>query len=222
MTMVETAKITTIFFDLDDTLYPSSSGLWPILGKRIEIYMHEKLHLPLEEIPALRRTLFHTYGTTLRGLQHTYKIDARDFLAFVHDVPLDQYIQPAPALREMIAGYRQRKIIFTNADSAHAGRVIRRLGLDGIFEQIIDILDISPYCKPMPEAFGIAMRLAGGPPPEECLLIDDNQANLKAAGELGFQTIRIGAPNPEDDQVHYIPELIGLPLVFPSNGKEKK
>ncbi|MHC1783964.1 MAG: pyrimidine 5'-nucleotidase [Anaerolineaceae bacterium] len=214
-------EIKTIFFDLDDTLYPRSSGVWPTIGKRIELFMHEKLGLSLEEIPTLRRSLFKIYGTTLRGLQMDYHIDPHDYLAYVHDIPLEQYLQPDPALREIISAYSQRKMIFTNADSKHAGRVIKTLGLDDCFEGIIDILDISPYCKPMPEAFQIALKLAGEIPPQECLFIDDNPSNLMAAAGLGFQTICVGRPEMTPIEFKCIPDLLSLPTVFPFNGKEK-
>jgi putative hydrolase of the HAD superfamily len=214
----EKTEIKTIFFDLDDTLYPRSSGIWPTIGKRIEQFMHLKLGLSLEEIPALRRCLFKTYGTTLRGLQMDYQIDPHEYLAYVHDIPLEQYIQPDPALRDIISAYSQRKVIFTNADAQHAGRVIQTLGLDDCFEGIIDILDISPYCKPMPEAFQIALRLAGDLRPQECLFIDDNPANLLAAAGLGFHTICVGRPELQPDEFLCIPDLLSLPSVFPFNG----
>ena len=36
-------KFTTIFFDLDDTIYPHESGLWEAIKARISQYMHEEL-----------------------------------------------------------------------------------------------------------------------------------------------------------------------------------
>lgn len=215
------SEITTIFFDLDDTLYPRSSGIWPVIGKRIELYMHEKVGLPLDIIPALRRTLFKTYGTTLRGLQMDYHIDPHDYLEFVHNIPLNQYLEPNPQLRSIIESYSQQKVILTNADVNHAERVIRHLGLSGCFRQIIDILAISPYCKPMPQAFQIALELAGVTDPRTCLLIDDNLANLTAAAGLGFKTICIGNQELFMENTSFIPDLVSLPAVFPFNGKEK-
>lgn len=213
-------EVKTIFFDLDDTLYPRSSGVWPTIGDRIEAFMHLKLGLNLDDIPALRRSLFKTYGTTLRGLQMDYHIDPREYLAYVHDIPLDQYLQPIPALREMISAYPQRKIIFTNADSEHAGRVITILGLEDCFEKVIDILDISPYCKPMPEAFQIALRLAGGISPRECLFVDDNPSNLQTAVDLGFQAVCVGHADLKTAAFPVIPELLSLPSIFPHDGRE--
>jgi len=69
---------TTIFFDLDDTLYPSSSGIWKLIKDRMNLYMHQRLKIPWDEIPTLREKLFHEFGTTLRGLQVNYKIDTQE------------------------------------------------------------------------------------------------------------------------------------------------
>ena len=72
---------TTLFFDLDDTLYPPQNGVWSAIRERMNVYMLDKLHLPPDNIASLRRFYFETYGTTLRGLQTHYHIDAYDFLA---------------------------------------------------------------------------------------------------------------------------------------------
>src|SRR5688572_6973279 len=79
-------RFTTIFFDLDDTLYPSSAGLWKNIKERIGIYMYERMHIPQEEVPTLREKYLLEYGTTMRGLQAHHKIDTEDFLAYVHDL----------------------------------------------------------------------------------------------------------------------------------------
>ena len=112
--------ITTIFFDLDDTLYPASSGLWPKIKARIGLYMRERLDIPADQVDSLRHQLFEQYGTTLRGLQENYQVDVADFLAYVHDVPVANTIQPNPLLGQVLQSLPMRKFIFTNADVAHA------------------------------------------------------------------------------------------------------
>ena len=181
-----------LFFDLDDTLYPAESGLWPVIKERISLYMHEKLGLSWQEIPSLRQHLYQSYGTSMRGLKELYDIDELDYLDFVHNIPLHRYLQPIPNLRKIIQSYPQRKFIFTNADRNHAGRVIRALELEGCFEKIIDILTVAPFCKPMTEAYQIAMQEAGVTDPRQCVLIDDAIPNLAEARRLGFYTVRIG------------------------------
>ncbi|PKN90612.1 MAG: pyrimidine 5'-nucleotidase [Chloroflexi bacterium HGW-Chloroflexi-6] len=184
-------SINTLFFDLDDTLYPASCGLWRDIRGRIEIYMREQLAIPEEQIVPLRRHYYETYGTALRGLEREYPLDKADFLAFVHDLPLSEYIAPDPGLRAVIQAIPARKFIFTNADSRHAERVLRALALEDCFEGVIDILAVSPYCKPMPESFEIALRAAGNPDPRRCAILDDMPRTTLAARQVGMFSILV-------------------------------
>lgn len=203
---------TTAFFDLDDTLYPATSGVWDAIGDRINQFMHERAGIPKDQVHDLRETLYRTYGTTLRGLKITRGIDELDYLAYVHDIPLHEYIAPDERVPELLRAIPLRKVIFTNADQAHARRVLSFLGLTDCFEQIIDILAISPYCKPMPEAFQHALALAGAPRAAEAILIDDAAHNLRAAKAEGFYTIRMGLGlGPLDGCCHAaVPDLPAL------------
>ncbi|MEJ5241561.1 MAG: pyrimidine 5'-nucleotidase [Anaerolineales bacterium] len=186
----------TLFCDLDDTLYPASSGLWQAIKERMNLYMHERLGIPWEEIPRLRDAYFQQYGTTLRGLKAHYELDERDFLAFVHDLPLERYLRPDPELRRVLEALPQRKWILTNADAGHAQRVLRFLQIEDCFEGIIDILRLSPYCKPQPEAFAIALRLAGEEHPERCVLVDDLPRTVEAARRFGMLGVLYGLESP--------------------------
>ncbi len=206
--------ITTLFFDLDDTLYPPSSGVWDAIGNRIDEFIITRVGVPREEVSALREHLYHTYGTTLRGLTVTRGIDAADYLAFVHDIPLQAYLTPDERVRNLLQRYPQRKVIFTNADQAHARRVLAVLNLSDCFDQIIDVLDVAPDCKPMPGAFQRALALAGAASAREAVLIDDAPHNLKAAREAGFYAIRIGPPAQDGCCDAVIPSLLELPGVL--------
>jgi len=194
-------KFTTIFFDLDDTLYPTSTGLWHAIKERMNIYMRDRMGFAPAEIPRLREKYYLQYGTTLRGLQANHEIDVQDFLAFVHDLPLSDYIQPNPGLCEIIASLGTRNLVFTNADAAHARRVLKALELDDCFENIVDVNAVAPYCKPMPESFQIAMDMAGESDPARCVMIDDLPRTTQAAREAGIFSILFGqdTPHPEAD-----------------------
>jgi len=189
---------TTLFFDLDDTLYPKTSGLWDAIRKRLDTYMIEQMHFPADEIAALREYLFTTYGTTLRGLQTLYQVDTQDYLAYVHDVPLRNFIQPDPRVRDALLALPQRKLIFTNADSNHARRVLDVLELSDCFDQIVDINAINPFCKPMKEAFQIALQYAAEQDASAGVVIDDLPRNLETARQLGFYTVRFGSLEPSE------------------------
>lgn len=204
----------TLLIDLDDTVYPANSGVWQAIRQRIDLFVCQKFQLPMEDAMRLRQNLFLEYGTTMRGLQAVYQIDEDEYLAFVHDVPLAQFIQPNPELAKVLKTLGQRKIIFTNADTAHARRVLTVLGLHDCFDATIDIKAMSPYCKPMAPAFEIALRLAGVDDPSSCVLVDDQPHNIRAARELGLYTVRVSATGPDPAAHATIARLADLPAVL--------
>jgi pyrimidine 5'-nucleotidase len=207
----------TLFFDLDDTLYPPTSGLWDAIGVRIETFMRESVNIPADSVHSLRTELFLKYGSTMKGLVKLYGIREQDFLDYVHDVPLAQFLLPNPDLRNTLLMYEQRKVIFTNADTNHANRVLKTLGLQGIFAQIIDIRDIHPFCKPQVEAFTAALQLAGIYDPTNCVMIDDSLRNLHSASQAGLFTIQTGVNACPQGVDAAVLTLLDLPDVIPTS-----
>jgi pyrimidine 5'-nucleotidase len=185
-------RFTTIFFDLDDTLYPSNVGLWSAIKNRMTDYMRERMNIPAEEIPTLREKYYLQYGTTLHGLQKHHQIDVDDYLAYVHDLPLADYLTPDPVQRSILASLPTRNLIFTNADIHHAERVLAALDLRDLFSAIVDVNAVAPYCKPMPESFDIAMKAAGETDPARCVMIDDLARTTRAAKSAGMFSILFG------------------------------
>jgi putative hydrolase of the HAD superfamily len=207
-------RFNTFFFDLDETLYPSSSGLWMQIRGRIHTYMQERLGFPLEEIDVIREQYFREYGTTLRGLQANHQVDMEEYLAFVHDVPLEHYLSPDPILRSALEGIQARKFIFTNADSAHAARVTKALGLEGVFDGCIDVHVIAPHCKPMPESFQLALAAAGNPHPRNCVLLDDQGRITREARALGMYSVLVGKDDPGFNADEALISLVDLPSLM--------
>jgi pyrimidine 5'-nucleotidase len=218
--LAKASQLSTLFFDLDETLYESSSGIWLAIRDRIGLYMHERIHLDWEVIPSMRAELFQTYGTTRRGLVALYDIDPQEYLDFVHDIPIQEFIKPDPELKEILTSYPHRKLIFTNADRNHARRVLDALGIQDIFEMVIDIQDIDPHCKPMKEAFQRALDLAGESNPHSCVMLDDSQSNLATAKALGFTTVRVGSNQLSWDYDYCIQRIHELPGVLAPDGSE--
>jgi putative hydrolase of the HAD superfamily len=211
----------TLLLDLDDTLYPSTTGIWDLIGDRINLYMQQRVKLPAGDVSNLRESLFHKYGTTLRGLQIEYGIDPVDYLDFVHQVHIEMLISPDPWLNQILAAYPLPKWIFTNASRAHAMRVLRTLQIESLFTGVIDILDIAPFCKPMPEAFQLALQKAGIPDARSCILVDDAPRNLIAARQLGMYTIQVGNQQFHDAHAR-IDTIHNLPSALPNEFMEAK
>ena len=207
-------RFTTLFFDLDDTLYPSSSGLWHAIKDRMCQYMCERLFIPEVDVPVLREQYFKMYGTTLRGLQERHSVNTEEYLAYVHDVPLKEYLKPDPLVREVIASLPTRNLIFTNADANHAWRVLAALELDDMFDTIVDVNAIAPYCKPMPESFAIAMDLADEPDPHKCVMIDDLPCTTRAALDVGMASLLYGTDIPTSDASGVFTDWKHLPILL--------
>jgi len=209
--------ISTLLIDLDDTTYPTSIGVWPILTERVFRYMHDVVGIPKDEIPEKRDRLFLEHGTTMRGLNIEYGIDVQDYLQYVHEVDLSNVIEPDYQLKAALSSLPQEKWIFTNASRQHANNVLGLLGISDLFMGVIDVLDTEPWCKPHPEAFEIALKLAGGPEPAETLFVDDLETNLDAARALGIQTVRVSGQAVESSHP-IINNLAELPVYLSQNG----
>ena len=158
--------------------------------------MVERLGIAPDHVAALRERYFQTYGTTLAGLQHdNYPVNPQDYYDYVHDLPLENYLQPAPQLAALLARLPLERVIFTNSDAPHARRVLARLGILELFSRIIDIYTLAYFNKPNPRAYHRALHLLPALP-TECVLLDDDVRNLRPARELGMLTILVGPPPP--------------------------
>ena len=179
-----------ILFDLDDTLYPRNSGLMKELGQRIQIWLCNQLGLTPEEGFTMRRGYYHRYGTTLGGLVAEQDVDIGDYLSFVHDIPIESYLRPNPALAAMLAALPLRKVIYTNATVAYSWRVLRALDVADYFERVIGIEEVGLRNKRYRDAYKRALTLldADGP---ECIMVEDTAHNLWSAKALGLTTVLV-------------------------------
>jgi putative hydrolase of the HAD superfamily len=177
-------------FDLDDTLYPSSCGLWPVLVMRMETYMIDRLGIAPQNVPEMRRRYLANFGSTMNGLRHEYDLDTVEYLAYVHDIPLEQFLRPEPELSAMLGRLPVEKAVFTNADAPHARRVLAALGIEQHFSRIVDVHSMDFNHKPDPRAYQHVLSVTGARP-DECLFVDDRLANLQPAAEMGMLTVLV-------------------------------
>jgi putative hydrolase of the HAD superfamily len=193
-----------LVFDLDETIYPRQSGLMQAISERISAYMVERLRMDPQVVPHLRRAYWEEYGTTSRGLQLLHGIDVDDYMHFVHDIPLADYIGPDPVLNAALSGLSQRKVIFTNATADHARAVLEIVGVGQHFEAIYDAYFAENESKPAPGAYRRLLR-AIGLPGRACLMVEDSARNLRPAKSLGMVTVLVDPPSPtETDGADYV------------------
>jgi putative hydrolase of the HAD superfamily len=207
-------NITTYYIDLDGTVYDKHNGMLEEMTTRIDRYIHEVLGIPENEAAFLSEKYYRQYGSTLRGLQLNHNIDSEDFLAFIHNLDLEQNLSPDPELRQMLESIPQPKWILTNSDRNHSRRVLNALGLDGIFEGILDVWAMGYIPKPDVRVYQRALNLTGNPHPNECVFIDDTLKNLRPARQMGIKTVWVDSFNPHPYANISIPRLHALPKVL--------
>lgn len=209
-------KIQTIFFDLDDTLYPRTSGVWQAVRGRIEQYMRERLHIRASKVAALREEYLVTYGTSLRGLMKVYDIDPDDYLLYVHDLPIEDMIRPNAKLGRVLAQLPQSKWIFTNASLAHARRVLAALGASRYFAGIVDVKAMGFRSKPYAASYRLGLEAAGVNGVASALFVDDQGANLVPAKALGASTVLVGTHEPHPAADYSVPTVEQLLEAYPA------
>lgn len=181
------AHVREWIFDLDNCLYPASSGLFTLIDERMGAYIQRLLACGPEEARQVQKAHFHASGTTLAGLMADHRVDPYDFLDDVHDIPLDA-IERDERLLAGLSRLPGRRFVFTNANSTHAWRVLDRLGVSASFEGLHDIHDSSYKPKPDPHGYALLCERFGIVP-QQAVLFEDMAGNLAPAKAIGMTTV---------------------------------
>jgi putative hydrolase of the HAD superfamily len=212
-----------ILFDLDNTLYPRSCGLFDHIDNLINRYLREVIKIPTHEVDAKRRSYMLMHGTTLNGLMVHHQVDPYDYLDFVHDVPLDNYLKPDQKLKNMLSALPEKKYIFSNASNEHCRRVLDCLNLQNSFSAVYDITYFN--FRPKPEKT-IYLELLDeiGVPAEAGVMIDDMAVNLEPAADLGMAVILFDPLGTTDRPAagRRLTSLLELPRMLDKIRNEKK
>jgi putative hydrolase of the HAD superfamily len=195
--------IDTWLFDLDNTLYPLETGLGIDISGRITDYVERLTGLPRDEAAALQKQYLDQHGLTLRGLMLNHDVDPDEFHAVFADLSLAA-LSRDEALIAAIRRLPGRRLIFTNADDGHARRVLARLGLGDLFDDVFHIASAAFEPKPSPGAFD-RLIAAHGVEPASTAFFEDRAMNLEPAARLGMTTVLVGqdAGRNTDRYVHY-------------------
>lgn len=182
-------------FDLDNTLYPASSDLFPQVSGRIRSYVQSLLGLDAEAAHALQKDYYRRYGTTMNGLMQMQGIDPKEYLDFVHDIDLSPIV-PDPRVIAAIERLPGRKLIYTNGSTPYAKRILQRLELSSHFEGIFDIVAADYRPKPGAEAFNSFLE-RHAVNPRQSVFVEDTARNLVPAHTLGMVTVWLDHGHPD-------------------------
>ena len=177
-------------FDLDNTIYDINLGLFKKISNRITDFIMSKYSLDIDQAKKIQKEYYLKYGLTLRGLIVEKKLEPEEFLDYVHDVEHPE-LKKNDQLISKIRILEGKKIIFTNATSKHAKKILKILELEHDFDQIIDIKDLGYIPKPdkrsykkLIECLNLTKENLG-----KTIFFEDTVKNLIPAKELGITTV---------------------------------
>lgn len=183
------ADVTVWIFDLDNTLYPPESALWPQVDQRITLFLGNMFGIDGMSARALQKYYYQKYGTTLKGLMEQYGMKPEPFLDFAHDIDVSK-LPPDPELGQAIERLPGRKLILTNGSEAHARNVAGRLGILHHFEAVFDIIAADFTPKPE-EATYLKFLDQYQIDPSRAAMFEDLEKNLLVPHRLGMRTVLI-------------------------------
>ena len=177
-------------FDLDNTLYDINLGLFKKISNRITDFIMSKYSLDIDQAKKIQKEYYLKYGLTLRGLIVEKKLEPEEFLDYVHDVEHPE-LKKNDQLISKIRILEGKKIIFTNATSKHAKKILNILELEHDFDQIIDIKDLEYIPKPDKRSYKKLLECLNLNKEnlDKTIFFEDTVKNLIPAKELGITTV---------------------------------
>jgi putative hydrolase of the HAD superfamily len=182
--------VDTWLFDLDNTLYPAETRL-PHVEGLVTDEVQRVTGLPRAEAYALQKRYLEEHGLTLRGLMLHHDVDPFAFNALFHNIPMDNLAED-PVLAAALRRLPGRRLIFTNADDVHAARVLARLGIGELFDEVFHIVSADFFPKPSPQSFE-KLIAAHAIEPAKTAFFEDRAVNLAPADALGMTTVLVGS-----------------------------
>ena len=176
-------------FDLDNTIYDPKSKIFDQIDLRMKQFISSRLNISKEEALKIQKKFYNEYGTTLSGLMKHYQIQPNEFLKFVHDVDLSK-LKKCSTLFKEINQLPGRKIIYTNGDQDYAKKVLNSLGVESLFEYILDITKSKYIPKPSVEPL-ITYLNKNNINLKTCVYFEDLEKNLENAHKYGITTVHI-------------------------------
>jgi len=188
-------------FDLDNTLHAASFAIFPAINRLMTDYVERIANTDRASADALRADYTRRYGATLIGLVRHHAVDPRHFLQEVHTLgDLGPLVRAERSLAAIVRTLPGRKIILTNGPQAYARGVLRTLGIERLFEQVIAIEQMQGghtwRAKPDLNMLRQVLRRARINP-AQAILVEDTRGHLKSYKRLGLRTVWMVGHLPE-------------------------
>jgi putative hydrolase of the HAD superfamily len=174
-------------FDLDHTLYTTSAAQDAAMEERICRFVQDHFGLERDPAFAIQKGYLKEHGTTLAGLLRNSTVDPDTYHDAINDIEALGLSADA-ALRRGLARLPGRRFVFTNNCGRYARAVLARLGVDDLFDGIIDAKAMNFVPKPQQAAYA-ALLAQSKLDPTRAALFDDSPRNLVPARAMGMKTV---------------------------------
>ncbi len=195
------AHVDTWVFDLDNTLYHPSAGLFERMNPRMTAFVMRVAGVDEKRADFLRDEYWRTHGSTLAGLMAEHDMDPDDYLDHVHNIDIN-HLRPDPQLEKQIASLPGRKIVYTNGTSSYAKRVLAARGLTTPFDAVYGVQEAGLLPKPTAAAFAKVFE-ADGMTPDKAAMFEDEARNLAVPHALGMRTVHVHDEPETGEHIHH-------------------
>ncbi|XP_077240750.1 uncharacterized protein LOC143881525 isoform X2 [Tasmannia lanceolata] len=200
------AKYECLLLDMDDTLYPLSSGLNLACRKNIEEYMLQHLQIEETEVPRMCLELYKEYGTTMAGLKIFTNADEAHVTQVLSRLGLEDCFDGVICFETLNPPIKLDKNddkvdnSVPPSDDFSAEQDEHMFFAENDSETEVDeqnsVNNLRPrseiLCKPSVEAIEAAIQIANINP-EKTLFFDDSVRNITAGKEAGLHTVIVGS-----------------------------
>ena len=187
------SHVTTWVFDLDNTLYHPSMGLFAQMNPKMSAYIMQVAGVNATEADELRNRYWREYGTTMAGLIEVHGMEPDAFLKDVHDINLS-HLQIDPPLAKAIA----------------ALPVLAARSIDAVFDAVYGVENAGYQPKPRAAAFEAIFAQAQVDPTQSAMF-EDEERNLAVPHDLGMRTVHVAdTAIPQPYIGHHTPDLTGF------------
>lgn len=199
-------EIDTLIFDVDDTLYPVSTGFSDHRnGEVICEFMLQRLGFESrDEAMRVRHEYFERYHSSMKGLAMAGnegklpKPFQEEELAewFADHCNHTDFLKPDTELADMLVSLRDdaglKLVVFSNAPRRYVLRCLDTLAVRECFrnEHIFGVEDVLPACKPEAAAFERILQAVGSEF-SRSVMFEDSMKNIRACNALGMNTVLI-------------------------------
>jgi len=197
-------------FDLDNTLHDAQKKIFPLINKKINLYISKKVKINLTDADELRQKYWNYYGATLEGLIKHHNINPKDFLEKTHTFEnFEELVCPMQDLIEVVSSINGQKLVYTNAPRAYTDKVLKICQIENYFDGIFSIEDCNFLAKPSEISMRFFLKKYKI---KKAYFVDDVKENLETANKFGLSTIWLTnekeSPSYIDKKISKLKDLI--------------